>query len=134
MIQPLLDIYIVILFVHIVLSYLPGCERWHVIGRIADWTCGPVKKKLPPGLPIDFSPFIVIAGIIMLRFLLDIYIVILFVHIVLSYLPGCERWHVIRRMADWTCGPVRKRLPRGLPIDFSPFIVIAGIILVQFLW
>ena len=70
----------------------------------------------------------------MIRFILNIYIVILFLHIILIYVPGGHRWHGIRRMADWTCSPVRKMLPQGLPFDFSPFIVIVGIKLIQFLW
>ena len=70
----------------------------------------------------------------MIRFLLDVYIILLFVHVVLTHLPGGHPWYALRRVADWTCSPVRKRLPSGLPFDFSPFIVIVGIKLIQFLW
>ena len=70
----------------------------------------------------------------MIRFLLDLYIVILFVHVILTYVPGGHRWYGIRRMADWTCSPIRRMLPSGLPIDFSPFVVMVGIKLIQILW
>ena len=73
----------------------------------------------------------------MIRFVLNVYIMVLFVYVVLTYLPRYRhlQWVcIIRKLADFTCGPVRRRLPDNTPFDFSPFIVIIGIKIVQVVW
>jgi YggT family protein len=73
----------------------------------------------------------------LIRVLIDLYIFLLVVDIILSYLPQ-YRHHVavtnIRRLADFTCAPVRRWLPKDLPFDFSPLIVITLLKLLELLW
>jgi YggT family protein len=69
----------------------------------------------------------------MIRFFIDIYILILVVDAVLSFLPQFrhERWVMtIRRIASYTLDPVRRILRKtvpDLPFDISPLIVIIGL-------
>ena len=63
----------------------------------------------------------------MIRFLIDIYILVLVADVILSYIPdlrGNQIVQVIHKMADASCRPIRKHLPPDLPLDFSPLIVI----------
>lgn len=63
MIRELLHLYIILLIVDVVLSYLPQFRRNPVvmwIHRAADFTCKPIRRLLPPNLPLDVSPLIVI--------------------------------------------------------------------------
>lgn len=62
----------------------------------------------------------------MIRFLIDIYIFILIADIILSYIPDIKNHQAtqfIKKIADFTCRPIRKQLPPDLPFDFSPLIV-----------
>lgn len=73
----------------------------------------------------------------MIRVLIDLYTFLLIVDIILSYLPQYRHQPIvsnIRRAADFTCAPIRRWLPRDLPFDFSPIIVIALLKLVEVLW
>lgn len=66
MIRTILDIYILVLIVDVILSYFPQWRHQQVVMGIrqaADFTCRPVRRLLPPDLPFDFSPLIVILGI-----------------------------------------------------------------------
>lgn len=69
----------------------------------------------------------------MIRFLIDIYILILVVDAVISFLPQFrhERWALItRQIASYTLDPVRRVLRRtvpDLPFDISPLIVIIAL-------
>lgn len=72
MVRSLLYLYSLLLIVHIILSYLPQFKHqpWAIwIKRAADFTCKPIKSLLPPDLPFDFSPVIVILLINLLKFL-----------------------------------------------------------------
>ena len=63
MIRFLIDIYIFILIADVVLSYLPQfrSQQWAVyIRKAGDFTCKPIRQILPPDLPFDPSPMIVI--------------------------------------------------------------------------
>ena len=63
MIRALINLYILLLILNTILSYLPQFrnQAWaYNIRRAADVTCKPVRKYLPPDLPLDPSPFIVI--------------------------------------------------------------------------
>ena len=73
----------------------------------------------------------------MVRGLIDLYIFVLIIDVVLSYFPGIRNASyvvLIRRISDLTCAPIRRFLPRDLPFDFSPFIVILGLKFIVSLW
>jgi len=73
----------------------------------------------------------------MIRLLIDLYIFILIADVILSYLPQFryKNWAVmIKKVADYTCAPVRKIMPPDLPFDFSPMVVIALLKLIEVLW
>lgn len=66
MIRILLNLYILVIVVDIILSYLPQFKhkQWAIsIRKAADFTCQPIRRILPPDLPVDVSGFIVIVGI-----------------------------------------------------------------------
>ncbi|HLE09753.1 MAG: hypothetical protein A2504_14645 [Bdellovibrionales bacterium RIFOXYD12_FULL_39_22] len=73
----------------------------------------------------------------MIRVILNIYIALLIVDAVLSYMPELRKanWAVkVKQAADVTLNPVRKILPQDLPLDISPFIVVLAIELIMALW
>jgi YggT family protein len=62
LIRLLLDLYVLILIADIVLSYLPQFRHHPArvfVKKASDFTCSPIRKLLPPNLPFDFSPLIV---------------------------------------------------------------------------
>ena len=71
-IRTLLQIYIYVLIADAILSYFPdlNAQNWRrQLKRAADYSCEHVRKKLPPHLPFDFSPILVIFAIELLLFL-----------------------------------------------------------------
>ncbi len=73
----------------------------------------------------------------MIRFLLDIYILIIIFDVVLSYFPRFryDQWVMnIKKMANFSLIPARRVLPPNLSFDFSPLVVISLILLLQMLW
>ena len=67
----------------------------------------------------------------MIRFAIDLYILVIVVDAVLSFLPQLRRetWVLyIRQISGYSLNPVRKilhrYLPDALPFDISPLIVI----------
>lgn len=67
----------------------------------------------------------------MIRFVIDLYILVIVVDAVLSFLPQLRRetWVLyIRQISGYSLNPVRKilqrYLPDALPFDISPLIVI----------
>jgi len=73
----------------------------------------------------------------MIRFLLNLYSLILVVDAILSYLPTvrAQVWaQKIKRTADFTLNPIRKILPPDLPFDVSPIVVILALRVVMALW
>jgi len=63
----------------------------------------------------------------MIRFLIYIYIIMLIAETILSYFPNTmsHDWRrKLKRMCDYSCDPVRKKLPPHLKFDISPMIVI----------
>lgn len=77
----------------------------------------------------------------MIRAILNVYILILVVDVILSYLPQFKNHPAamnIRKVADFTCKPIRKLLkqafPQDFPFDFSPFVVILLIKIFESLW
>ncbi len=73
----------------------------------------------------------------MIRFLINLYIYILIADIILSYIPqyAKEPWaKFINKLANYTLNPVRKILPKEIPFDASPLIVIVLLQLIPSLW
>lgn len=63
MIRALIRLYSVLLMVEAILSFFPETNKYpwrKYLKKICDYTCMPVRKLLPPSLPFDFSPMIVI--------------------------------------------------------------------------
>ena len=62
-----------------------------------------------------------------MSFVINLYIVILFADVILSYMPQFQRasWRIwIKKASDLTCSPIRKFLPKNTGLDFSPMIVL----------
>jgi YggT family protein len=73
----------------------------------------------------------------MIRFILNIYVWLLILDVILSYIPQARAHQatlMIKKLADYSCRPVRKLLPPDLPFDFSPVVVIIAIQLIIALW
>lgn len=69
----------------------------------------------------------------MIHVLLQIYIYIIIADVIMSYLPQMrnQEWaRMLHKIADASQKPIRDALPKGMPIDPSPMIVI---ILIQIL-
>jgi YggT family protein len=59
--------------------------------------------------------------------LLRLYIFVIIADVILSYIPDvrAQKWaQIIKRAADVTQKPIREALPRNMPLDPSPMIVI----------
>jgi YggT family protein len=73
----------------------------------------------------------------MLHVLLQIFIYILIFDVIMSYFPDMRRqkWaQVLHKIADAPQKPIRDMLPKDLPLDPTPMILIIGIqILMQIL-
>lgn len=72
MIRVLINVYIVFLIFDAILSYFPNYYRtdWgKKIKMTADFTCKHVRKHLPPDLPFDISPVIVILSLKLIELL-----------------------------------------------------------------
>lgn len=73
----------------------------------------------------------------MIRAILNLYIFVIIIDAILSYFPQFRHheWaRQIRKLANFTLDPVRKLLPRDLPLDFSPLVVIIVIQMIMALW
>jgi len=73
----------------------------------------------------------------LIRALIDLYILLLIIDAILSYLPQFKNqiWaKKIRQVANYTCAPIRRYLPADIPFDASPLIVILLLKLVEFFW
>lgn len=63
----------------------------------------------------------------MIRDLIKIYSIIIMLDAILSFFPEMNKYSwrkYLKKWSDFTCEPVRKRLPPGLPFDFSSMVVI----------
>ena len=73
----------------------------------------------------------------MIRFFINLYIYIIIADVIISFIPqyANEPWaRFIRKLANYTLDPVRKILPKDLPFDISPLIVIILLQLIPTLW
>lgn len=72
LIRGLLYIYIILVLMDSILSFFPQFDRelWRKkLKEIADYSLNHIRKRLPPHLPLDFSPLILIALIQLIIFL-----------------------------------------------------------------
>lgn len=72
MIRSLINLYVLVLIIDVILSYLPQYRHQHwaqFIKKAADFTCKPIRQIMPPDLPFDFSPMIVIMGLQLIKVL-----------------------------------------------------------------
>ncbi len=63
MIRLILNLYIIVLILDTLLTFMPKFKSHPValyIKKAADLSLIPVRKMLPPDLPFDFSPMVVI--------------------------------------------------------------------------
>ena len=74
----------------------------------------------------------------LIRGLFNIYIILLVLDSILSFFPNLKEkeWRVkLKKIANFTCDPIREKLPpMHLPIDISPLVVIFLIEVFKFLW
>jgi YggT family protein len=73
----------------------------------------------------------------MIRLLLNLYVFIIIVHTVLSFLPQLAEHPIVinvRKIAEFSLKPVRQYLPKEWTIDVSPVVVILAIQLIKILW
>ena len=71
-IRTILQIYIYALICDSILSFFPDLQKhnWRrQLKRICDYSCDPLRRILPPNLPFDFSPLLVILLINFFMFL-----------------------------------------------------------------
>lgn len=73
----------------------------------------------------------------MIRFLIDVYIYILVFDFILSFFPELKKYSwasFIKKMAEFSCKPVRRYLPPNLGFDISHFVVIVLLKIITILW
>ena len=73
----------------------------------------------------------------MIRLLIDIYVVVVILDAILSYLPQFKHHPAvitIKRIADVSLKPVRRYLPQDLPFDLAPVVVVMLLNLIKVLW
>jgi YggT family protein len=77
----------------------------------------------------------------MIRFIIKIYIYLLILDVVLGFFPQYHNHPWVRswigplkKCARLSLDPVRQFMPRDLPFDFSPLVVIFLLNLLMFLW
>jgi YggT family protein len=70
MIRFILNLYIFVLIIDAILSFFPQMRNQQFVvylRQAADVTCRPIRKLLPPDLPFDFSPIVVILAIQLIK-------------------------------------------------------------------
>jgi len=73
----------------------------------------------------------------MIRIIINLYIYVIILDAILTFFPQyrAQEWaKIIRKAADLTQKPIRKYLPKDVPWDPSPLIVIIILQLVIALW
>jgi YggT family protein len=74
---------------------------------------------------------------VIIRPLLNLFLILLVVDAVLSYIPQVRQqvWaQKLKQGADFVLNPIRKFLPKDWPVDVSPLIVIIIVKLFELLW
>lgn len=62
-----------------------------------------------------------------IEFLINIYILLVILDAIISYFPifQTQVWvRNLKKVADYSCEPIRKILPKGMQYDFSPLVVV----------
>lgn len=73
----------------------------------------------------------------MIRVLIDIYIILILLDAILSYIPNLKSnlyVQKLRKICEFSQKPIRKYMPQGLPLDPSPIAVILLLKLIEALW
>ncbi len=73
----------------------------------------------------------------MIRFVIEVYVFLIIVDAILSYIPSLRHNEIVRslrKVTDLTQKPIRNALPHDLPFDPSPIIVILLLNLLKALW
>lgn len=77
----------------------------------------------------------------MIRLILKLYIFVIFLDAVLSYFPSLNSqiWRMkIKKLSDYICDPIRKKIAPVFPVDISPMFAIVLILvfigLFEVLW
>lgn len=73
----------------------------------------------------------------MIRVIINLYIYVIILDAILTFFPQYknQEWaKLIRKAADFTQKPIRKYLPKDVPWDPSPLIVIIILQLIMTLW
>lgn len=73
----------------------------------------------------------------LLRLVLNLYILVILVDTVVSYIPNLASNQVFqfnRKLAEITLKPVRKMLSPDLPVDLSPAIVVILVFVLKAIW
>ncbi|AUN97187.1 YggT family protein [Bacteriovorax stolpii] len=63
----------------------------------------------------------------MIRFIIRLYTILLMLDAILSFFPETSRYQwrqKLKKICDYTCDPVRRYMPQGLPFDLSPIVVV----------
>lgn len=73
----------------------------------------------------------------MIRLLIDLFIYILVLDAILSFIPSIQNqdWvKAIRKVTNPILNPIRKLLPQDLPFDMAPLAVILLLNIIKVLW
>lgn len=73
----------------------------------------------------------------MIRIIIQAYILILILNSALSYIPSLQKevWvKKIHQFSEFTCRYVRPYLPKDIPFDLSPLVVVVILNLIMALW
>lgn len=73
----------------------------------------------------------------MIRFLIKFYVYIIILDTILSFFPATRHYswaQFVRKVANYTLKPVREIMPKDLPFDLSPLVVIFILNLLMLLW
>jgi len=73
----------------------------------------------------------------MIRVLIDFYVFLLVLNAILSYIPSIQKYEWVlyfKKVSDYTCRPIQQYLPKDLPVDVSPLVVIVLLNLIKVLW
>lgn len=73
----------------------------------------------------------------MIRFIIKLYIYLIILDAILSFFPSIQYYNwvkAIKKIANYTLNPIRKILPKEIPFDISPIVMIFILNLLMLLW
>ena len=80
---------------------------------------------------------LLVQEVVMIRALIQLYILLLVINAIISYVPSLRKhdWVAqLNKVCEYSCRHVRPYLPKDLPFDLSPLIVIVFLNLIMVLW